>query len=290
MATKQKLESIFLVVGVVRNCAKTVRGDVSRIANALNGAKSVSWLLIESDSSDSTLDVLYQLHNELPDFDYLTEGVLSTQIPSRTERIAHCRNIYLDMIRGDAKYSDVDYVVVSDFDGMNTHLTRESIDSCWTRQDWDVCTANQMGPYYDIWALRHPEWSPNDCFDQYQFMLDIGVPAYKAYYISVYSRMTTIAPVSKWIEVDAAFGGLGVYKKEALICSKYIGVTEDGREICEHVMLSEGIKTAGFKIFLNPKLINTQRSEHINKALKKIALLFFLGQTGLNCLKAIVKR
>lgn len=290
LAIKQKSESNFLVVGVVRNCAKKVREDVYKISNALVGAKSVSWLLVESDSNDSTLEVLSQLHNEISGFDYLSKGSLRTQMPIRTDRLAYCRNAFLDEIRTNAKYSEIDYVIVSDFDGMNTHLTRDSIDSCWERDDWDVCTANQSGPYYDVWTIRHSEWSPNDCYEQYKFMLDLGVPAHKAYYVSVYSRMITIAPTSKWIEVDAAFGGLGVYKREALICSKYIGVTDDGREICEHVLLSEGIKKAGFKIFLNPKLINTKRSEHINKALKTIAALFFLGQSGLERLKAIVKR
>lgn len=289
LAIKQKSESNFLVVGVVRNCATKVRGDVSKIANALVGAKSVRWLLVESDSNDATLEVLSQLHKDIPSFDYLTKGSLRAQMPIRTDRLAYCRNAFLEEIRVNSKYSDIDYVVVSDFDGMNTHLTRESIDSCWERDDWDVCTANQGGPYYDVWTIRHPEWSPNDCFEQYKFMLSLGVPAHKAYYVSVYSRMITVPLASKWIEVDAAFGGLGIYKKEALICSKYTGVTEEGKEICEHVLLSEGIKKAGFRIFLNPKLINIKRSEHINKALKTIAALFIFGQSGLDRLKRIAK-
>lgn len=287
MANKRKSDSHFLVVGVVRNCANQVQSDVKKIEEALLGAKSIRYLLVESDSNDATLEVLAHLKNTIPQFDYFTKGSLRTQMPIRTERLAYCRNSYLDAIRTDEKYHDIDYVLVSDFDGMNTHLTASSIDSCWERDDWDVCTANQDGPYYDVWTIRHPQWSPNDCFEQYRTMLSNKISAYKAYYQAVYSRMITIPLDADWIEIDAGFGGLGLYKKEALICSKYIGVTESGQEICEHVLLSEKIKEEGFRIFLNPRLINTKRSEHINKAIKTIVALFFLGQTGLDRLKKI---
>jgi hypothetical protein len=289
LANKQKSESNFLVVGVVRNCANQVQSDVRKIEDALVGAKSISYLLVESDSNDATLEVLSQLKNEIPRFNYLTKGSLRGQMPIRTDRLAYCRNSYLEAVRTDEKYRDIDYVLVSDFDGMNTHLTPASIDSCWERDDWDVCTANQDGPYYDVWTIRHPQWSPNDCFEQYHTLLSNQVSAFKAYYQAVYARMITIPLDADWMEIDAGFGGLGLYKKEALICSHYAGVVEGGKEICEHVVLSQGIKKAGFKIFLNPRLINTKRSEHINKAIKTIFALFFLGHSGLERLKKIAK-
>lgn len=290
MAHKKKSDSNILVAGVVRNCAKQVRSDVLKIRDALVGSKSISWLLVESDSNDQTIEVLKSLKNEILNFDFITVGTLRDRMPIRTDRLAYCRNTFLEAIRSQEKYRDIDYVLVSDFDGMNTHLTPASIDSCWERDDWDVCTANQDGPYYDVWTIRHPFWSPNDCFEQYRFMLGLKVSAFKAYYEAVYSRMITIPMDAEWIEVDAAFGGLSLYKKEVIICSSYAGVTPAGVEICEHVVLSEGIKKAGFKIFLNPRLINTKRSEHINKALKTIAALFFFGQDGLDRLKKIIHR
>ena len=30
--------------------------------------------------------------------------------------------------------------------------------------NWAVMTANVKGRYYDIWALREDNWSPNDCW------------------------------------------------------------------------------------------------------------------------------
>jgi len=290
LANKKKSDSNFLVVGVVRNCESTVKADVNRLQNALTNSKSISWLLVESDSDDLTLRVLAQLKSEMTNFNYIGLGSLRGQMPLRTERIAHCRNTYLEAIRTDEKYLDIDYVVVSDFDGMNASLNIASIDSCWERDNWDACTANQDGSYYDVWALRHPEWSPNDCFDHYRFMVNLKVAAFKAYYIAVYARMIKIPMDSPWIEVDSAFGGLGIYKKSALVFSRYTGLTDAGKEICEHVPLSKEMKRGGYRIFINPRLINTKKSEHVGKNLKHIVVLFLFGQIGLHHLKKIIRR
>ncbi len=49
---------------------------------------------------------------------------------------------------------------------------------------------------------------------------------------------------------------MAVYHRHALEKAKYIGVTENGIEICEHVILHKQVKDQGFKIFINSALIN----------------------------------
>lgn len=285
IAPKLITQSNFLVVGVVRNCETSVKNDVIRIMKALTSAKNVQWLLIESDSCDLTLEILGSLKNDIPFFDYISLGSLRSAMPFRTQRIAHCRNAYLDQIRSNPLYVDVDYVIVSDFDNMNTMLSAQSIKSCWSRNDWDVCAANQVGCYYDLWALRHSTWLPNDCFDQYQFLIKKGKPAFLAYYKAIYSRMIHIPKESDWVEVDSAFGGLAIYKKVAILSSNYIGLTEDGSEICEHVLFHQRMKKVGYRIFINPRLINAKRSEHVLNNFLTMVSLFFVGQRGLMQLK-----
>ena len=277
----------FLVTGLVRDCAKSVKDEVMRIKDALSGAGNISWLLIESDSADSTLSVLSELRNDIPDFDYISLGVLRDKIALRTERIAYCRTVYVKEVRSNPKYADISYVVVADFDGMNSGLTAESIDSCWARDDWDVCTANQKGSYYDLWALRQDEWSPNDCFEQYRFYLSMRQPAFKAYYASVFSRMIRLPTDADWIEVNSAFGGLAIYKKAVMDIAEYNGLTVDGKEVCEHVSFHKMVRQQGYRIFINPKLINNKSSHHTYKTFGKIVALFFLGRNGFDRLKQI---
>ena len=179
---------MFLLVGLVRNCAAVLRADVERLGAALAGVAELHWLLVESDSADDSVEVLEGLAGQVENFRYVTLGALESQLPLRSERIAHCRNVYLEAICGDVAYAAVDYVIVADFDGLNALITRAGIDSCWARDDWDVCTANQQGNYYDVWALRHSDWSPNDCWAQAHFLVVAG-DTLKAVYAGVYSRM-----------------------------------------------------------------------------------------------------
>ena len=74
--------------------------------------------------------------------------------------------------------------------------------------------------------------------------------------------MIHIPEDSPWIEVSSAFGGLAIYKKECLLEGLYVGVTQEGLETCEHVSLHTNISQRGHKIFINPKLINTDFTEN----------------------------
>ncbi len=279
---KQKVESNFLVVGLVRNCEKKIKEDVLRLLEAIGQAKQLHWLLIESDSTDLTLNKLKELSTEIPNFRHISLGTLKITLPLRTQRIAHCRNEYVKEIRKIDAYKAVDYVIVSDFDGLNTHITSQAIDSCWKRVDWDMCAANQRGPYYDIWALRHKNWSPNDCWAQYKFLNIYEPNTEKNIYSSVYSRMITLPTDRAWIEVDSAFGGLAIYKKELFDIAEYIGLDENGEEFCEHVPFHNKLKQNGAKLFINPQLINAEYTEHTRHLLftKRITRKF----------KSIIKR
>lgn len=259
---EEALNNKILVTGVARNCAKTIKKDYSRIATALGSFPNVQWLIIESDSSDGTVTKLKELEAMNNHFRYITLGNLYKDIPLRTERIAYCRNSYINEINTNPEYINLDYVIVADFDGINDSITETGIISCWIRQDWDVCTANQKGPYYDIWALRHPSWSPNDCWAQYKFFIDNKVNPEKSLFSAIHSRMIVISEHTNWIEVDSSFGGFAIYRKICLQGATYSGINADGGEICEHVTLHQQIKSHGYKIFINPQLINAKFTEH----------------------------
>jgi hypothetical protein len=250
------------VVGIVRDCGKTLEDSVLRISAAFAAADEVRWVIIESDSSDDTLEVLGRLKQRDSRFSFLSLGTLRNSIPDRIQRIAACRNAYLDELGRTDAYRDITHVVVADFDGVNNMLAEESVLSCFLRTDWDVCAANQAGPYYDVWALRHPLWCPADCWQQYRFLAACGVPDAKALYTGVHSKMITLSQSIPWIQVDSAFGGIAIYRREALDGCRYVALGPDGREICEHVTLHQQMLARGSKIFINPRLINTTYGEH----------------------------
>ena len=256
-----------LVVGAVRNCAQHLRAHVSRMEAALRGFARVQWLLVESDSDDLTPETLADLARAHGDLRYLRLGELRERLPLRTQRLAFCRNAYLRELRSDTQYAGVDFVMVADFDAINSMLTAGAIESCWRREDWDVCTANQHGRYYDVWALRHPDWSPNDCWMQYRFLTRNGVSDARAWSSCVHARMIRIPAEADWIEVDSAFGGLAIYRRAALDQGEYVGVDGGGMETCEHVALHAALRTRELRIFINPSLINGDCADHTDHRL-----------------------
>jgi hypothetical protein len=261
----------FLIVGIVRNCSKHLLSEVARINSALSGFGNLSWFIVESDSTDKTVDVLDHISNIYKNFQYLSCGNLSLRIPVRTERLAFCRNLYLNYFRSNKPKQELDYVVVADFDGVNSNLTSDSIASCFERLEWDVCCANQAGPYYDIWALRHKIWNSGDCWKQFDFFENMGLKASLALEAAIYSKMLKIPQTHDWIEVDSAFGGLAIYRAHTLEADAfYEGLTPAGESVCEHVSLHSSLRSKNNKIFINPKLINSKYTEHSrNICLKK---------------------
>lgn len=267
-AMRSPEDSSVLIAGVVRNCAQSVRADIRRLVSAAKIFRSTRILVVESDSDDDTLLVLERMIKEFPLLRIISEGRLQPRMPLRTERIAHCRNVYLSELRTNSLYSSVDYLVVADLDGANARISPTALASCWqpSVREWDVCTANQAGPYYDIWALRHPVWCPDDCWQAYRSLAEsIGTTA--AAEMAVYSRMIRIARDTPPIPVRSAFGGLAVYRAAVLRRGgRYCGLRSDGTEMCEHVPLHELLVDGGARIVINPTLINAGVTVHARRA------------------------
>jgi hypothetical protein len=260
----------FLIVGIARNIARTFSEDYSRIDAAIRAFGATSWFIVESDSNDKSNQFLNTFQSTKTNFNFTSLGDLGAKFPSRTVRLAEARNRYLKHLEEYNKIEKFDFVVICDFNNLNDKINSNSIQSCWDNEDWDVCTANQSGRYYDIWALRHPLWSANDCWQAHAFYRKYLKNPELALYVSLHSRMIKIPTDSPWIEVDSAFGGLAIYKTKTLLGLSHSGQDHAGNQVCEHVALNRQIRDRGYKIFVNPNLINTSVTDH-----SRFANLFF---------------
>lgn len=255
----------------MRNCEGGLASDVGQILKALAFFKNVHWYIVESDSTDSTLKILNDFKSTIANFEFLSLGTLEPSIPLRTERIAFCRNKYLTELRDNVSHKETEYLIVADLDGVQDLLTSEGLMSCFKYQDWSAMTANQMDAYYDVWALRHEYWSPNDCWQEKSFYDKFKVGNTRSFFTAVYSRMLNIPENTLPIEVDSAFGGLGVYKVKDLGNALYHGLRDKTltktNEVSEHVAFHREISQLGGKIYINPKMINTGLNQHTKKGL-----------------------
>jgi len=280
----QKSESA-IVVGIVRDIEKSLASDIERLSKAFSRFTKLDWFLVESGSNDASLSVLNHHSNKMNNFEY--RHLLIDSSLKRTENMAVARNTYLDYLRENSRLDAYQYVIVADFNNLNSKLEKVAVDSCFDNLIWDVVTANQEGRYYDAWALRHPLWSPNDCWEQHEFFRKYTRFPESAVTYSMRSRMLRIPSDSEWIEVDSAFGGLAIYKASILGSSAgYLGVKADGKKICEHVPFHSKLKTEGARIFINPALINARITDHS----RRLTVVFTLLRIFQYPLKQIMKK
>lgn len=257
---KPLAESNVLIAGTIRNCARRVVRELQQIRRAFGAARSVRALIVESDSSDDTYRVL-QRHFESDRWGEVRGlGRLEPTHPLRTERLAHCRNEYLGAFANDSGYRQFDYLVVADLDGVNRHVTQDSVASCWrVDEPWDVVTGNQLGAYYDLWALRVADWCPDDSVALYRRLLRFADEK-SARRLAIEARRLTVREDAAPIETESSFGCLSIYKREVLVSgARYDGVDESGEEVCEHVALNRHVRAAGGRIFINPAFVTRIR-------------------------------
>lgn len=250
-----------VIAGLARNVSRELERSHEALTNAFSMFADVTWIVVESDSNDDTVDKLKKMKKNDENFYYYSLGNLESSIKSRTERIAYCRNFYLQKIFNSDEYADCEYIAIADLDGVNHQITYDGVLSCWKNEEWDVCTANQDGSYYDIWALDCDGWNNGDCWTQFNFLRKYIKDDW-ALALAVVGKMINIDQNSAMISVNSAFGGLAIYKKEILKNTSYLGVSENGDAVCEHIALNKLIKQKKGKILINPKMINSGINEH----------------------------
>jgi hypothetical protein len=123
-------------------------------------------------------------------------------------------------------------------------------------------SANARPRYYDLWALRHPQWCPDDVWhtiwdrEPHQ---SFEIAKFK----QVYKRQIQIPSDALPIRVESAFGGLAVYKWRLVAHAEYIGLDEQGREQSEHVAFHQGVTSRGGELFIFPPLLVQAPQEHL---------------------------
>lgn len=259
---KSIADSTILLAGPVRNASSYIEDDLKSLLSSLNQFKKVYCLIVESDSSDDTVYRLEKFAKSFSNFSFISVGELSKKLSKRTDRIAYCRNLIIDAVASDLKYREVDFIAMADMDGMNALITPEKIAQCWeVDEPWDVITANQLGEYYDVWALSHPYWNPMDCWEQKRKLESI-LDERAAQNISVGCKQAAIDPRADLIEVDSAFGGLGIYTREAFLAGRYAGtdIKAGGIDVADHIPFHRDLRSKGYRIFINPALINCDKT------------------------------
>lgn len=261
-----------IFVGCVKNITGYNNAFKNTIEETYKTFDNVSFYLIESDSNDDTINILNEFKNNHKNFNFISLGNLSRNITKRTERIAYCRNKYLEYIyKNSIKYDllcvlDMD----NDFKYPNKKITTDILNKFLKDENCYGITCNTP-TYYDIWALRDNECK-SDCWIRIRYDVIRGIPLQLSKENNIKKYQKKINVNNKWEIKKSAFNGLAFYKINDLLEYKpiYCGSQKFGKEyyeLCEHVHFHDLLnKTSKKYLMFAPNLLldgNNIAKEHI---------------------------
>ena len=266
-----------VVVGCCRDVEKTFEGIYQTINQLQEFGYSLYFVICENGSEDSTKALLQGFDRSSSMFTWLELEPLN-EIVERTVRLEHSRNIYLEYIRNHPVLSLSEFMLVVDWDDVNQSFfdingILEAFDFLNSNSSHAAVCANQQPKYYDLWALRSSSFCQGDMF------LDLAQRVFWAQTLdesviesSLFGKMRdfSLPASSTYIEVESAFGGLGIYKMSSVLesASRYLGSeivsfkNSNGQsffavaQVCEHVRFHGDIRRNGGRIFVKTDLIN----------------------------------
>jgi hypothetical protein len=243
--------------GVARDCAAHLPGVLDNLERFAASYRAASFLFVVSDSKDNTRTILERWLADGRSGRVIDLGTLEERLTKRTERIAFARNTGLDEIMR-SEHAGHDHLVVADLDDVLAQpVDADAFSHAAAWLDADPAragvTASAMPRYYDVWALRHERWCPDDCWHPIW-----GRPSDETFeaakFREVFTRQIEIPPSLPPIAVRSAFGGLGIYRLPAALAARYHGVDATGRVTSEHVAFNTAIGRAGGRLHIFPAL------------------------------------
>jgi len=243
-----------IFAGLAKNCIDSVSKNIYFIENFQENYPKleISFYILESDSSDGTKEFLKNIESKIVKSS--SQDNLKNRFKYRTDRIAHCRNILLEEIKKKHLSEDFLYIPI-DLDIEIFKYTDE--DSFYkilmdfiNHTSIDVLFPFGYPYYYDIHALRAADWNmenPWEVVKNINKYLVIGkiIPRY----LFVYSKQKKYKEKKKLINVESAFGGIGIYKvyNNKLKDIRYSIDMKLGNNSCEHT---------AFNSYFNNKFID----------------------------------
>lgn len=260
-----------VIAGTCKNVGEFLPRVIQNIYKITVHFSEYKIVIVENDSNDKTKQLLDNWAWEDENVILKTLDNIHQYVPNkkyRTEYIAFCRNVYIQEIaKLNYEYSviiDMDDVMASD--GFCPQGIINSLQTMEKDLTIGALSCISKPKYYDIWALRNRECY-YDCWKRVFWSMckesltyTQAVNKYVNVHTKDYSQNTEL------IEVDSAFNGLSVYRNVALTKCKYVGLIDGlsvkpteleplDSEVCEHVPLNYMMKSLGYKLYINPRMI-----------------------------------
>lgn len=254
-------DSSIIICGIVRNCEYGLRRNIPVINKLCDMAKSYHVIMYENDSTDDTKQILREWEKSRPNIHITVNDFNTKTIPTksnvnrffsraRIEKMAFYRNKYLEYI--EQKKLTADFIIIIDID-VDCFSLDGIIDSFEKYPQWDAVAAN--GYIYSPSAFFRKRYN-----DSYA-LVECGMEDIPQTEKSIKNKQYKWAFMKKGmplLRVFSAFGGLAIYKFDAIKDCRYSAIDNDDKRVevrCEHYSLYRQMKDKGFdKVFINPNM------------------------------------
>ena len=150
--------------GCARDCEKYLEKTLSNIDYYASLFEKSYQIIVENGSKDNTREILKS--KKKPNCYYLFEDHLDGY-RTRGERLERARNKIIEKIRNEPNLRKCDLLVILDFDDSGEYRVDnknilKSLEFLFSKKNIAGIFANQLGTYYDMWALRDEKYCKND--------------------------------------------------------------------------------------------------------------------------------
>lgn len=256
-------ESVVIVCGIVRNAARGLKRNIPTINEICSRFKDFRVVVFENDSTDGTKDILKKWAEAYPDKVFcITENIdRSSTIPKagdvagnpffserRISKMAFYRNKYMEFI--DESGLSADYLLVVDLDVYKIYPNAvfSSFINC---PEWDAVTAFGYSTSPKLRRRYHDTY----IFQEWEKRGDVQTEAYMSQCAEKYGNL---GPGDLWVRVAAAFGGLAIYRFDAVKGLRYKVIPNRDPNVTvygEHYSLYVQMLDRGYdRFYLNPSM------------------------------------
>ena len=223
-----------LICGICRNVEKATPNTIHSVRTLGSHFLDYRTIIYENNSTDRTKPLLRAWAKEDPRLILISEQLstrrLARQIPmkigTRIEKIGRARNIVLDIAMKKI-FDDYKYVIWADLDFMEPWDVDAIVETIhFPEQEWDAVFAYGA---YDLFALRSPEWPIG---------FELVGPVYWSK-LDELRKQFVLDTNGPWKKVYSAFGGLGIYKRDAIQGCRYSAVVTPDLEQAATAWLSQ---------------------------------------------------
>jgi hypothetical protein len=262
MIIKKKFNRSVVFATTVKNAAGYISNFIKIVSDLSKIYKDYYIIIVEADSQDNTINMIKKITKN---YKCKLLCLNTKKIKFRTSRLSIARNKILEVIKKDKNLNKFDDLILLDSDKVNRLITSNKIFESISAapKDWVGIFPNQKIFYYDLWGLRIKQYYNFDCFNELKKYAKKIKPSY-AYYKVIFKNFFLINSFKKrFIEVDSAWGGMGIYKLKYAIKSKYNSNRGRNNEI---VFFNKTISMHKKKLYIDKKLINSYGfNDHIIK-------------------------